>query len=229
LVAAGTTYVLGLGWATTLATSVVPCIADLTFVTTSPTAEAMAERYPDLAKVEPDQRGGVMMSKIISDQVSGGATGVWFGVGLALLTAGLTGVGGAVVAGYLRRRGDALRPAVWTYLGLTLPSVVTVALCVSWAICPITEPLTGSPFRAPIWLAGGLIGFAILNGAGAVRRQPPLLRAASILGWFVILVQILRPDTPWAMTLGAVALAGGLHVARAFLPVPSGGPVPATA
>ena len=233
LVAAGTSYVLGLGWASTLATTIVPSIADITFVTgPNVTPDLVAERYPDLVTVEADKRGGVLMGKIIADQMSGGATGVWFGAAMALLTAGLTAVGGAITAGYLRRRGDALRPAAWAYVGMTIPSVVTVVLCVASVLGPVAESLLGAIFGVPFLLAAGLVGFAVVNAVGAVRRQPTMLRAAALLGWFALLVQTLRPDTPWQITLAAVVLAGGFLIARAALPAlpaQTAGAIPAAA
>jgi hypothetical protein len=219
LVAAGTTYVLGLGWTTTLATTVVPSISDLTFVTNPDTTpEALSERYPDLAVVEAKERGGIMMAKIVSDQASGGATGVWIGVATALLTAGVTGVCGALAAGYLRRRGDARRTALWAYLGMTLPSVITIGVAIVWLLGPALETMLRMDVRISSLSAIGLTLFAIANGVGAVRRQPAILRTATLLGWFVILAQIIQPQIPWLLTLLAALLAGGFFVAKAILP-----------
>jgi hypothetical protein len=215
LVAACTIYLIGIGWAATLATTVVPCISDLTFVTAPDTTPAkLAERYPDLESIEPEKRGPIMMAKIISDQVSGGAVGIWSGAVLSLLTAGLFGVWGTMAVGYLRRRGDQPRQAVWSYLGMTVPTASTLGAFVAWALSAVPENLTVASMR-PTFLS--LLLLVIVSGINlidAIQRRHIVRRSAVIGCWFVILAQILAPKLPWLLTLTAILLTSGLVVSR---------------
>ncbi len=217
LAAAATTYTLTLGWPAVLGTVVVPTIADMTYLTGSGvTPESMAERYPDLGTVEPEKRGGYLMAKVISDQAGGGAIGVWIGVFLSLMTAGTLGVGGALAAGYLRRRNESSRVPAWSYLGLTVPISITV---VQFALAIITAfPQVGHEnfFRPHLIPLLGTIAFAGLCAVGVVRRWPATLQVPVTLCWFVLLVQTFRQQLPWPLTEAAVVLTGGLIVARLF-------------
>jgi len=224
LVAAVTTYLIGIGWASTLATTVVPSISDLTFVTAPDTTPAkLAERYPDLASVEPEKRGPIMMAKIVSDQISGGAVGIWAGALLSLLTAGLFGLCGTMTFGYLHRRAGTSRQTMWPYLGMTVPTAITLGLFVGWVLSPVTENLIGTSLRPPFLVLLLLCGASGLNFLDAIRR-PHVVRRVAVIGcWIVLLVQILRPELPWLLTLTAILLTGGLLVAgfaRARRPLP---------
>ena len=225
LVAACTTYLIGVGWVTSLATTVVPCLSDLTFVTKPDTTPAkLAERYPDLESVEPKERGPIMMAKIVSDQVSGTAVGVWSGALLSLLTAGLFGACGTMAVGYLRRRGDHPRQAVWSYIGMTVPTAITLGAFLAWAVSPVLGNLTVTSIRPSLLGLLLLVVASAINLLDAIRRQHLVRRIVVLACWFVLCTQLLRPEMMWIVSLAAILLSTTLLAMlpwREKMPIPS--------
>jgi hypothetical protein len=220
--------VSGFGWLVVLAMVVVPSISDLTLLGdavrpagAAHPSEVLAKRYPDLRAIEPDRRGAKVMPKIVTDQVAGSAAATWIAAVLALLTAGTLALGGTLAAGYLRRRGGALRRAVLPYFELTLPSTVTAGLLVGSVFSAVWKELLGpSPFpnHGPTLL--GLSVFAALIFAGVVRRWSILLRVCLALAWAGLLMNSRDPIiVPWFVP-AAAAVVLGLHYARRTSAIP---------
>jgi hypothetical protein len=216
-------FVSCVGFPVILALVVVPSLADLTLVchsASTPAAEAgktishasaaLAQRYADLAATEPERRGELFMSKIVSDQVSGSLSAVCVGVLVALLTAGSLALCGTFAAGFLLRRGQRLARVVVPYLEVTLPVTATLTLGVGTALSPVWSAFLGGELFA----AGGLplaalAGVTALMVVGVVRGWPWLLRLCLGLGWLVLLAQS-RPGSSWVMTAAVVGVLGYL-------------------
>ncbi|QJW97837.1 hypothetical protein [Frigoriglobus tundricola] len=181
-------YVVGIGWAVTLAMAVVPSIADLTLLgesTRAPTeataapSDRLAQKYPDLKDKPADERGLVFFSKIISDQIAGSAYGIWLGVGLSLATVGVLGFCGTLAGGWLFRRGGSWKSIVWPYLELTVSTSVTAG----WLIARCIDD------RRPMaWFeAVCLVAVTVLVLAGVVGRWNALLRVTIAVTWVLVL------------------------------------------
>ncbi len=206
-------FVSCIGWPVVLALVVVPAIADLTLVcdTAAGPADARAaqplvQRYPDLGETETGRRGGTFMAKLVSDQVSGGAHAVWVGMLLAALTAGSLALIGAVAAGHLARRGEALRRCVVPYLEMTLPTTVTTGLLTATVLTPLWWTVGVNPYPVGPFVLAGLVAITALMVTGAVRRWSWLPRLALALVWVKLLVAA-RPGADAGL---ATALAVGL-------------------
>jgi hypothetical protein len=200
----------------------VPSIADLTLmgdsirapiagVSTEPPvhpSQRLVERYPELAQVPADERGGVFMAKIVAGQVAGSAQAVWIGMLLALLTAGSLALGGTLAAGYLWRRGDGFRGALLPYLEMTLPPTVTLVLFSSW--CGIS-----ASFATPIngMLLTAMICVSAIMIAGVLWRWPWMLRLSLAFTYIVLLAQSKEDSSmPWVLTVATLALTAHMLV-----------------
>jgi hypothetical protein len=179
-------YVVGLGWAVALATTVVSSIADLTLfgeATKTPAvgakpADALLKYYPDLANKPADERGGVFFAKIVSDQVAGTAYGVWWGVGLSLASVGTLGLFGTLVGGWLLRRGGSWRANVVPYFELTVATALATGRVIGNA-AGYDEPLT--------WFgAAALLAATALVVVGVVGRWNALLRVTVAVTWVLV-------------------------------------------
>ena len=134
------TYLAGFGWAMVLTLTAVAELPDVQllsegFASREPAPElkagaaakahpqdAAVKRYPDLAKRPEHERGGLLLKKIVADQVVGAANSVWIGFTLILLFWTVAAVSQAVAAGYLLRRGDRWFEMLSPYLELSLPA-----------------------------------------------------------------------------------------------------------
>lgn len=181
-------YVVSIGWAVTVATVVVPSIADLTLFgnsTRAPTeatgkpSDVLAERYLDLKETPADDRGAVFFAKIISDQVIGSVNGAWIGVGVSLVTVGLLGFSGTLAGGWLLRRGGPWWSIVVPYGEFT----VATSLCagtLGMAVLGLGRPTT--------WLgATCLLANTALVVMGVIGRWHWLLRVGVALSWGLVL------------------------------------------
>ena len=203
-------FVSCFGWSAVLAWVVVPSIADLTLATdTAPASRSLVEHYPDLAKVEPGRRGGIVMAKIVADQVSGATKAVWAAVLLSALTAGLLAMAGTLAAGYLRRQGARLQDLLFPYLELTIPTAVTFGLLATESVSSIRSVL-GRDNPTPVaglLLTAAATAFLML---GAIARWPALVRVCLAITWVVLGFQVKGSELPWWMTALAAVPAGVL-------------------
>ncbi|QJW94571.1 hypothetical protein [Frigoriglobus tundricola] len=194
LTAALAALAIGGGAVLVVACVIVPSIADLTLLSrpqpAQPGAEptqALVDRYPDLGAVPAEERGPLVMSKIVSDQISGSVQ-AGAGVGtFALLGVGAPVLAGTLAAGYLRRRQYRLRIAVLTYLELTLVSALTAELVGMAVLNPLRAELAGGKGTVFAVLAlVGLIAAAFLSATAAVKRWPALARVGLVLVWITV-------------------------------------------
>jgi hypothetical protein len=202
-----------------MALVVVPSVADTTLmgdavrpaVSTAHPSESLAQRYPDLKAVEPDRRGQVLMAKVVSDQVAGGAQAVWYGVLVAFLTAGALALSGTLAAGYLRRRGDGFGRAQLPYLEITLPLAGTLALGAGTLLASAWSTLlAGSVFATGELTLAGLAAVSLLMILGVIRRWSWLPRLGLAFTWVLILVQSRQQEIPWMLPAAAAVLTGFL-------------------
>jgi hypothetical protein len=211
-------FVSALGSAVVLALVVVPSISDLTLMGEAASgpapgrpAPSLVQSYPDLEQVEPAQRGGAFMAKIVSDQVAGSITSVWLGMLLTAVVVGPLALGGTLAAGYLWRRGGSARGAVLPYLEITLPVAATLAL-VGW-----TALVSVPDNRMTSGLAlAGLAGVTALMVTGVVRRWPWLLRLCLALNGLMLLCAARPGSSMWLPGLLTTALVVVLLVVRSF-------------
>ena len=224
-------YVVGLGWAVTLALVIVPSISDLTLFgesTKAPTtitgkpSDVLVEQYPDLKAQPEDQRGGKFFAKIVADQVVGSAYGVWLGIGLAFATIGTLGFCGTLTGGWLLRRGGSWQSVVVPYSELTVAT--------SFATGRLIASLVG--FGTSItWLgAVSLITITALVIWGVVGRWPCLLRVALAVTWGLVFWGVgLGDHSRMPSMIGYLVYAVlGFLLARHWL-LSTGRPVPAAA
>jgi hypothetical protein len=213
------------GWPVVLALVLVPTISDLTFVcdaAATPSPEATAEftrRYPELGAVEANRRGGLLMARIATTQATGAATALWLGVVGSLLSVGAMALIGTLAAGYLSRQVKGFRARTISYLELTLPLAITMAMACRVPFAPLGVGATLEPVV-------GMAGLAVLMAVAVVRQRPGVLRVCLALTWLILLGQALNAAMPWLLLAFAGALTAylvGRHVAAG-----SGRPVPAT-
>src|SRR5262245_57695695 len=130
------------GWPVVLALVVVPSISDLTLVcdaAATPSPDAAAEftrRYPQLGAVDANQRGDLLMARIVTAQATGASTAVWLATVGSLLSAGVLALIGTLAAGYLSRQVKGFRARTIAYLELTLPFATTMAMACWAAVAP---------------------------------------------------------------------------------------------
>lgn len=188
LVGSAAAYVVGIGWAFSLAMVVVPSLADLTLLgdaTKAPAADAAApsdvlvQRYPDLGAKPADERGGVLFAKIVADQATGSAYGIWLGVVVSLTTVGGVGFTGTFVGGWLLRRDGSWRAALWPYFEVTVTTSIAAGRLVERAVASDT----GSGWFGAVCL----LALTALVVNGVVRRWDALLRATLAVTWVLVL------------------------------------------
>jgi hypothetical protein len=220
-------YVAGIGWAVVLAMTVVPSIADLTLLgdaTRTPAAAgveqaaapsaALAERYPELAGVAENERGGLFFAKIVADQCTGSAAGVWLGVLLALAWCGVLGFVSTLTAGYLVRRGPGLRAVLVPYLELTVAVSVMVGLVFRQLAGSWLAVLGGGNPGVPLLWLGWVTAVVVL---AVVRRWHWGPRLTLALVWIVVLVQVLGEALPWYLAAAGYVAAAVVLVRQVFL------------
>ncbi len=213
LAAALTALATGGGAVLVIACVIVPSISDLTLLSGAPPAQPgadlalkMADRYPDLAAVAAEERGAVLMAKIISDQISGSARAGWMVGALALLGVGAPVLAGTLAGGYLRRRCYRRRVAALTYLELTLVSAITAELVGLVVLNPTDAERAGGKGALFAALALiGLIAVAFLSVSAAVKQRPVLFRIGLILVW-VVFIPLAAFGTVWWPGVAAAAL-----------------------
>jgi hypothetical protein len=132
-----------------------------------------------LKDVPADERGARFFAKIISDQVVGGASGIWLGVGFSLTTVGLLGFCGTLAGGWLLRRGGSVRSVIVPYFELTVSTSVAAGMLICVAI-GLRDALNG--FGAVC-----LVAVTALVVTGVIGRWNWLLRVATALAWVMVL------------------------------------------
>ncbi len=224
-------FVTCIGWPVVLALVVVPSISDLTLLGDSvrvPTPAApglkadhpsqkLAAQYPDLERVEPNERGQKLMPKIVSDQVAGGAHSIWAGMLVSLLTAGSLALCGTIAAGYLMRRAGGFSRSIVPYLEITLPLTTAIALVMAVALTPVWTALLGeNPFGSELLSVASVVVVSVLMVTGAIRRWPWLPRAGLAITWIILMAQPGHGAWHWLLPLLSFALSGVLIVRLAL-------------
>lgn len=200
-----------MAWATVLSLAVVPSLTDFTlFGEATQTAndagkakkhptDVLAEKYPDLAKVPPNERGKKFFPKIVADQVVGTGYGVWSGIWLSLASSGVLALCGTFTAGYLVRRGDGILAILFPYTELTLP--LTSLICALFILPFDLMPDVG--IRSIVHLA--LLTF--LCFIGVLYHWDWLLRAALYVGYYFFVFGLSEQGFPPILYLAAGAIA----------------------
>jgi hypothetical protein len=186
-------YFCGIGWMAATAAVIVPSIADMTLLGTAarPAAEGrsadpLVQRYPDLAGIEPADRGPLVAAKVCSDQVVGCATGAWLGGVLALGTCGVFGFVGTLAGGFAVRRGGRAR--------VVLASFCELAWSCGGALCLLLVGLgVGGEFHWLPWL--GVVGVTVLIVLAVTRRWRWPLRLTLAAAWLTTAAYV--QGTPW--------------------------------
>jgi hypothetical protein len=214
-------FVSGLGWAVVLACVVVPSISDLTLVSTSKQpAVDLAESYPDLRDVEPDERGGAFMAKIVSDQVDGSSKAATLGIVASFLTMGTLAFTGTLAAGALRRRNESWKRVILPYFEMVGP--MTVSLFSGFNV--VTSVVYGTllrenPLENGLIQVLGLVAISAVMIAGAIRRWPWVLRTCLALTWLAWLNHANKGTAGWIF-VGITVLLTGFLVVRFVRAVP---------
>jgi hypothetical protein len=208
-------FVSGIGWAVVLACVVVPSISDLTLVTSSKQpAVDLAERYPDLHDVEPEERGGAFMAKIVSDQVDGSAKAATLGILASFLTMGTLAFAGTLAAGALRRRNEPLTRVILPYFEITGPMAVSLFSGLTVAATAVYGTLLReNPLDNGLIQVLGLVAISGVIITAAIRRWPWVLRLCLALTWLVWLVYAHKGPVGWVL-IGVTALLTGFLVIR---------------
>jgi hypothetical protein len=200
-------FAAGIGWAVILAMTVVPSIADLTWfgdATRRPAAAqgplahpsaVLVEHYPDLADLPADDRGGRFMSKVVADQVTGSAWGVWLGLLLSLATVGGVGFCSTLAAGYLRRRGGSLRTIAVPYLELTVSTSLLLGLLLREVVFGSSHTFDSTTLRACLFLCLACLTAMVV--LGVLHRWRWVLRSSVSITWIVVFLQALGSAVPW--------------------------------
>ncbi len=192
--ASATAYVLWIGWATTLATVIVPSISDFTVFaqsTRTPTeatanpSDVLTEPYPDLKAIPANERGDLFFPKIVSDQVVGSAYGIWYGVILSIAAVGVPGLCGTLAATrLLGRSGRCSR--FFSYIELTVATSVPIGLLV-FAVVP-----TGYQLVLPmVWIRyAAIVVMSAVVVAGALNRWNWPIRLVAAFAWALVLLGV---------------------------------------
>jgi hypothetical protein len=219
LAAALSAFASCIGWAFMLAFVIVPSIYDLTLLSESRQQGAdLAERYPDLEQIEPEQRGGKVMAKVVSDQVDGGARAARWGVVASLLTMGTLAFSGTLAAGALRRRNEPLRRVALPYLEMVVPATVSLAWGLSLAVSGVRHNLLANPLETGVVQVLGLAGISAVMIAAALRRWPWAPRTCLALTGVVWLIYARQGLLPWLLVLAAAAVTGIVLLRHARTP-----------
>ncbi len=212
LTASFTAYFLWIGCLVSVASVIVPSIADLTLladstkqpITSGTPSDVLAERYPDLKNTPTDERGGVFFAKIVSDQVSGSAHSVWLGVGLSLASVGGVGLFGTLTASWLYRRGGSFKSIFVPYLELSLSTSISVGISMA-TLFGMARDRADSPSK--LFLCLGLIGCTVLINRGVVGGWNRMLRVSTAVTYVLLLASLIQGVSILAPMLG-LALVG---------------------
>jgi hypothetical protein len=162
-------------------------------------ADRLLEKYPDLRKVPPPERGSVFYGKVRADLIAGLPLGIWLSVLLLLPFAVLIFTTQVMAAGPLLRRPGPGPPVLVPYLERALPSTVLIALGCGFAVTPLLRPQL---IRVPINVLSVLISYLPLFGLlvlalTATRRGWPWpLRLVLHAGW---LLGVALPTVLWSL------------------------------
>jgi hypothetical protein len=144
LVAGITAFTTSMGWKTVLGATLLSSWGDLALLGRAcrldeppPQAaggaqgrphpsDVLVEKYPDLRRVPPQQRGEVLSRKIAYDVALRIQLGIWLGMAGALALFTLFATAEAVAAGYLLRRRGRVLAVLLPYVELTVPSLVAL-------------------------------------------------------------------------------------------------------
>jgi len=215
-------YFLWIGCLVSIASVIVPSIADLTLLADSTKqpavasgvpSDVLAERYPDLKDTPAEERGGIFFAKIVSDQVSGSAHGVWLGIGLSLASVGGVGLFGTMTASWLYRRGGSFRSIFVPYLELSLSTSITFVFLMA-TLFGISRYRADSPSELLLWL--GLIVCTVLINRCVVRGWSRMLRVSNAVT-YVLLVASLIQGAPILAPILGLSVVGLQLVGRRFV------------
>jgi hypothetical protein len=185
LVGGLTAFIISGGWATVQARSVFGSMDDLRLLGRMGSEDdgPILQRYPDLGEVPPDERGRLLVEKIVGDQVVGIPVGITLGVVFTLAAFGLFGVLGTRVAGALLRRGDSHATVVFAYLEATFASAWLILL----GFLQIFYP---SPAQQP-WLVLAVVAALAYAAVVGVQRGWRWPVRGAIYGMGLVLISIL--------------------------------------
>src|SRR5262249_35113283 len=163
----------------------VPSISDLTLATSSKQpAVDLAERYPDLHDIEPQERGGAFMAKIVSDQVDGSAKAATLGILASFLTMGTLAFARTLAAGALRRRNEPLKRVILPYFEITGPMTVSLLSGFTVVISAVYGTLLReNPLDNGLIQVLGLVAISGVMITAALRRWPWVVRLCLALTW----------------------------------------------
>lgn len=174
-----TAFIISGGWGSVMATTVMISAGDLHLLShlngQDDVTEALLARYPDLRDASPAERSSLLRDKIMGDLIVGIPRGIWLGMLFTMVSIGIFGVLGTMVAGALLRRDERMLMAILPYLEATIPSAWLILL----GYLQVFYPLDGSGWRWLVVLLFGLLSVGAV--VGVLKDWPARLRFALYL------------------------------------------------
>jgi len=222
LVCVATLLTISGGWLPAILTAVWPIEEDLRLLSEAAWAEAtprpdrsdpmrkshtwaadrLLEKYPDLARVPPAQRGDVLYHKIRADLIAGLPLGTWVGEGFFVTAFTSILILQVMAAGPLLRRQGSSLAVLLPYLERAIPATLLIALVLQTvSISTLIESYFHVNARPILVWYFPLIGMPALTLTGALRGWPRPLRLLLNAGWLFSLGLLLYQMLLWARML----------------------------
>jgi len=223
-----TAFIMTGGWATVLATTINKSEMDIRLLAEvtphrqdvagelgpaggrqNDAAQTLLRRYPDLQALPAEQRLALLREKIISDIGVGIPVGIWLGILFTLLSFGLFGTCGTILASVLMRRHGSVRHMILPYLEGTIPAAWLILFCYLQLFYQIHDanPLFVLSFAA----------LACAAWAGILRDWPVYLRASWYAAGIAAVLRLAQVHIPWLMDVFVYLVAAVVIIRHGLL------------